>query len=149
MQNKLVILTLGGALALAAPAFAQDNAAPPQTQSPDQAQGQPGRGPMRMDPERQLQHMTRALSLTPDQQSQLRPLLAERQQKMEAVFQDQSLAGKDRHAKMQAIRQESRSKIEAVLNDQQKQQFESMQERGRGRGGRQGGMPEGGQQPPQ
>jgi len=94
---------------------------------------------MRMDPDRQLQRMTRELGLTADQQNQIKPLLVDRQQKIGAIFQDQSLSRPDRRARMQSIREDSRSKIEAVLNDQQKQKFESMQqERGR-RGGWQGG----------
>ncbi len=48
---------------------------------------------------------------------------------------------------MQSIRQDSQTKIEAVLNDQQKQKFEAMQqERGR-RGGWQGGVQQGAPQP--
>jgi hypothetical protein len=148
MRNKLFNLALGGALALSisSAAIAQDSATPAPTQSPEQgtAQGQPGRGPMRMDPDRQLEHMTRALGLSADQQNQIKPLLVERQQKMEALFQDQSAAGQNRHAKMQSIRQDAQSKIEAVLNDQQKQKFEAMQERmhDRGRGGPEGAAPQ-------
>jgi periplasmic protein CpxP/Spy len=145
MRNKLFTLALGGALTfgLSGAAVAQDNAAPaPTSPEQDSAQGQPGRGPMRMDPDRQLEHMTRALGLSADQQDQIKPLLVERQQKMEALFQDQSAAGQNRHAKMQSIRQDTQSKIEAVLNDQQKQKFEAMQERGR-----RGGPPEGAPQP--
>ncbi|HEX3894415.1 MAG TPA: hypothetical protein VHW46_17695 [Terracidiphilus sp.] len=143
MRNKFFTLALGTALALGAggPAFAQDNAAPQ-----DQPQGQPGRGPMRMDPNRQLEHMTRTLGLNADQQNQIRPLLVERQQKMEALFQDQGTSREDRRAKMQAIRQDSQSKIESVLNDQQKQKFTAMQQE-RGRHGGQGGPPDGAPQP--
>ena len=150
MSNKLFNLALSGALLLGATgatlAIAQDNPPPP----PDQAQG-PGMGGrgMRMDPDQQLQHMTRQLDLSADQQSQIKPILLDRQQKMQALFQDQSLSREDRRAKMQSIRQDSQSKIEAVLNDQQKQKFEAMQQRrGRGRGGENGPPPDG-SQPPQ
>jgi Spy/CpxP family protein refolding chaperone len=150
MANRLFNLALSGALLLGATgaALAQDNAPPP----PDQQQGpgMAGRGPMRMDPDQQLQRMTKQLDLSADQQSQMKPLLVERQQKMEALFQDQSLAPEDRRAKMQSIRQESQSKIEAVLNDQQKQKFEAMQERRGRRGGENGPPPPpDGAQPPQ
>ncbi len=147
MSNRLFNLALSGALLLGATgatlALAQDNAPPPQN-------GEQGRGPMRMNPDEQLQHMTRQLDLSADQQSQIKPILVDRQQKMQAVFQDQSLAREDRRAKMQSIRQDSQSKIEVVLNDQQKQKFEAMQERGRGRErGGQNGPPPDGSQPPQ
>jgi Spy/CpxP family protein refolding chaperone len=147
MRSQFFTLALGGALALgvSSAALAQDNAAQPPSQPQDQ--GQPGRGPMRMDPDRQLERMTRELSLTADQQSQIKPLLVDREQKIGAAFQDQSLSREDRRSKMQAIRQDSQTKIEAVLNDQQKQKFEAMQqERGR-RGGWQGGGQQGAPQP--
>jgi periplasmic protein CpxP/Spy len=147
MRNKLFTLALGGALAFAVSALAQDNATQPQTLSPDQAQGQPGQGPMRMDPNRQLEHMTRALGLSADQQNQIRPLLVDRQQKIETLFQDQSISRQDRHARMQSIRQDSKNRIEAVLNDEQKQKFAAMQEhmrggRGRWQGAGQEGVPQ-------
>lgn len=149
MRSQLFPIALAGMLALgtSGAAVAQDNTAPTAGNTQSLAQDQPtqpsARGPMRMDPDRQLEHMTRMLSLSADQQSQIKPLLVDRQQKMQAVFQDQSLRNQDRRARMQSIRQESQTKIEAVLNDQQKQTFESMQqERGRGRRW-QGGPPEG------
>ncbi len=143
MRNKLFTLALGGLLTVgvSGAAIAQDNAAP--TAAPGQEQG---RGPGRMNPDRQLEHMTHELGLTADQQNQIKPLLVDRQQRMEAIFQDQSIAQRDRRARMQSIRQESQSKIEAVLNDQQKQKFAAMQER-RGRGGPGGGSQEGSPQP--
>ena len=138
MRSKLFTLAIGGLLTLgvSGAAMAQDNPAP------TQEQGQPGRGPGRMNPDRQLDHMTRELGLSADQQAQIKPLLVDRQQKMEAIFQDQSVSQQDRRAKMQSIRQESQGKIEAVLNDQQKQKFEAMQEHTRGRGGPGQGTPQ-------
>lgn len=139
MRNKLFTLAMAATLALgvSGAALAQDTPPPP----PDQAQGQQGRGPMRMDPDRQLEHMTKELDLSADQQSQIKPVLVDRQQKMQAIFQDQSLAREDRRAKMQAIRAESQAKIEAVLNDQQKQKYEAMQQHMGRRGGENGPPP--------
>lgn len=150
MRNQLFTLALGGLLTfgVSAAATAQDNPAP--AAAPTQDQGWQGRGPGRMNPDRQLEHMTEELGLSADQQGQIRPLLVDRQQKMQALFQDQSIAQQDRRAKMQTIRQDTQAKIEAVLNDQQKQKFESMQERNRRggpEGGPQGGPPEGAPQP--
>ncbi len=147
MANRIFNFAISGAILLgsagATLALAQDNPPPPaQSQGPEQGQGQWGRGPMRMDPDQQLQHMTWQLDLSADQQSQIKPILVERQQKMQALFQDQSVAREDRRTKMQSIRQDSQSRIEAVLNDQQKQKFEAMQERRRrGRGGENGPLP--------
>lgn len=144
IRNRLFTLAMSALLtAGTSAALAQDNAPPP-----PQEQGQPGMGgPRRMDPNRQLERMTRELDLTADQQSQIKPILVDRQQKMEALFQDQSASQEDRRAKMQSIRQDSRSRIEAVLNDQQKQKYETM-EQNMGRRGR-GGPPPDGSAPPQ
>jgi hypothetical protein len=66
------------------------------------------------------------LDLSPDQQNQLRPILADRQQRLQAISQDESLSARDRLTKSQSVRQETNAKIEAVLNDQQKQDFQKM-----------------------
>lgn len=123
MRSKLAALALSGLLALGATSalYAQTN--------DGQQQGHWGGGHHRMDPDQQLRHLTRALELTPDQQSQIKPILEDRQQKAQALFQNQSLSREDRRSQMQSIRSDSNAKIEAVLNDQQKQKFEAMQQR--------------------
>ncbi len=124
MRNKLFAIALGGLLAFGANAAlnAQD-----QAPSSGQQQGKWGQGHRRgMDPDRQLEHLTKTLNLSADQQSQIKPLLLDRQQKMQALWQDQSLSQQDRRSKAQAIRQDTTTKLEATLNDQQKQQFEAM-----------------------
>ena len=134
MQTKLFTLALGSLLAFGATtaALAQDN--PPPTQDQNQATPRPdgphGRG-MHMDPNRQLEHLTRQLNLTADQQAQIKPMLVERQQKMQALFQDQSLSQEDRRTQMRTISEGTRNSIKAVLTDEQKQKFDTMREHGR------------------
>ena len=123
MRSKFAALALSGFLA-----FGATSAIYAQT-TDGQQQGHWGGGHGRMNPDAQLQHLTRALDLSADQQNQIKPILEDRQQKVQALFQDQSLSREDRHSKVQAIRSESTAKIEAVLNDQQKQKFEAMQQR--------------------
>jgi periplasmic protein CpxP/Spy len=149
MQTKLLSLALGGVLALgiSGAAFAQDTPPPP---PPDQGQAAPppeagGRG-MRMDPNRQLERMTRELNLTSDQQEKIKPLLVERQQKMQALMDNQSLSREDRRAQMRTIAEGTNNSIKANLNDDQKQKFEEMRQRMR-RGGP-GGPPSDGAAPP-
>lgn len=137
MQTKLFTLALGGLLALGSTAIAvaQDTPPPPpdQNQPGPPADGPRGRG-MRMDPDRQLARLTRELNLTADQQSQIKPLLVDRQQKMQALFQDQSVAPEDRRARMRTIMEGTNNSIKAVLNDDQKQKFDAMHERMRRNG---------------
>ena len=150
MRNQLFTLALGSMLALGTTTaiYAQDNSAPPPSPSQDQTPAQPqqeqgrmGRGHRGMDPDRQLQHLTKALDLSPDQQSQIKPILLDHQQKMQALWQDQSLSRQDRRSKAMDLQQDTHSKIEAALNDQQKQKFEAMQQRMRNhRRGMQGDM---------
>jgi hypothetical protein len=133
MRNKLFALALGGMIAVSANAalYAQDSSAQSTTPQASQSSGdqQPGqyhRGHRRMNPDRQLAHLSKALDLTADQQAQIKPILQDRQQQMKALFQDQTLSRQDKRAKAQAIQQDSRTKLEAALNDQQKQKFEEM-----------------------
>jgi len=129
MRNTLCTLALAGLLSVAGGvALAQDNAAPP---PPQQGQGYGHRG---MNPDAQLQHLTKHLDLTADQQAQIKPILESRDQQSKQLWQDQSLAPADRRAKMQAIHQDTNSKIEAVLNDTQKQKYEAMQAKMQERG---------------
>jgi periplasmic protein CpxP/Spy len=123
MQTKLCTLALAGLLTIAGgAAIAQDNTAA----VPQQGQGYGHRG---MNPDAQLQHLTKQLDLTAEQQAQIKPILENRDAQMKQLWQDQSISQQDRHAKMESIHQDTNSKIEAVLNDTQKQKFAQMHEK--------------------
>ncbi len=104
---------------------------------------------MRMDPNRQLERLTSQLNLTSDQQEKIKPLLLERQQKMQALMQNQSLSQEDRRAQMRTIMEGSNNSIKANLTDDQKQKFDAMQQQRMRRGGPGGPPPEGAAPPPQ
>jgi periplasmic protein CpxP/Spy len=91
------------------------------------------RGHAQMSPDRQLQRLSEALSLTDDQKNQIRPILEDRHQKVQSIRSDDTLSRQDRRSKMRSVFEESSSKIRAVLNDDQKQKFEQMQQRRRER----------------
>jgi Spy/CpxP family protein refolding chaperone len=127
-------LALSAALVFGASALAQapdNSAAPPPPQQ--QQQGAPGPGARGMDPARQLNRLARRLNLSGDQRAAIKPILEERQQKMTAIFQNQSLTQGDARAQMRAVHEDTHSRIMAVLNDQQKQQFEQMERMRRNR----------------
>jgi hypothetical protein len=90
-----------------------------------------GQMPVRLDPEKLLAHLSRALDLSADQQREIRPVLVERQKRLEGVLQDQSLSPHDRHARARAIRDESQARIDAFLNDQQRQKLSAITEQTR------------------
>ncbi|HKD59119.1 MAG TPA: hypothetical protein VKB47_01600 [Terracidiphilus sp.] len=129
MQIKFTHIALGALLAFgtSCAAFAQDNPAPP---PPDQGQAHPTHG-MRVDPDRQLAHLTQELNLTSDQQTQIKPMLVDRQQKMQALMENQSLSQDDRRQQAHTIMENFNSNIKSVLNDEQKQKFDAMLERAR------------------
>jgi Spy/CpxP family protein refolding chaperone len=109
-----------------------------------------------MDPDKRLAHMTKRYKLTADQQSQIKPILQDEQQQMQSMHSDTSTSREDKMAKMKSMREADNQKIEAVLNDEQKQKFEAdqqkmQQRRGQHMHGGQGGPPPGetGQPPAQ
>jgi len=142
MKNQFYRIALSGLLAAglsfgAAAAFAQDSSAPaPSAQGP--GGGRMGR--MQMSPDQQLEQMTKRYNLSADQQTQIKPILADRQQQMMTLRQDTSMSREDKMAKMKSIREDSNTKIQAILNDEQKQKFaedqqkmeQRMQQRGAG-----------------
>lgn len=139
MKNHLYRFALSGLLATgltlsSAAVFAQQ-ASP----APDASQQQGyGRG-RQQSPDEQIARMTKRYNLSADQQAQIKPILADRQQQMQALRQDSSLSREDRMAKMKGIRDDSTNKIQALLNDSQKQKFaqdqQQMQDRMQQRGG--------------
>ncbi len=134
MRSKIQVLAFSSLLTVGMGAvYAQSGGASGSTdQSAPQAQGPGGegmhhRGPISTD--EQLAHLTKALTLTTDQQSQVKPILEDRRQQMMQLHQDQSTSREDKMAKMKTIDQDSHAKIAAILNDTQKAKFQKMMDR--------------------
>jgi protein CpxP len=108
-----------------APMLAQDTAPAAQTQQQPPQGGWHGRG----GGEHQLEHLTKALNLTPDQVSQVKAIQTSSQQQMMALRSDSTTAPADKHAKMMSIHQTEQTNIRAVLNDDQKTKFDAMEAR--------------------
>jgi protein CpxP len=102
--------------------LAQDQSAPPAVSS--QAQ-QPAHA---HNPQHQAKKMAKELGLTPDQVSKIEPILADRDQQVQSVRSDSTLAPKDMKKRVHEIRRDSDGKIEAILNDSQKQQYEQIKQ---------------------
>ncbi len=86
-----------------------------------------------MNPDRQLDRMSKALNLTDEQKSQIKPILEDRNQRIESLRADSSLSREDRRSKMRGIFEDTQNKIRAVLNDEQKQKLDQMHQRMRDR----------------
>jgi periplasmic protein CpxP/Spy len=104
------------------PAQQGAQASPLTTESAPSAQ----QGRQAPNPERAAHHLGKQLGLSKDQVAQIEPIIADRQQQVASVRADSSLAPRDRRAKLRSIQEDSRNKIEALLTDSQKQQFEQM-----------------------
>ena len=137
MKNQLCRLAISGLLATgltlcSAAAFAQqDNAAAPtpDASAPQQGGGHGQWGGHQQSPDEQVARMTKRYNLSSDQQAQIKPILANQQQQMQALRQDSSLSREDKMAKVKSIRDDSSAKIQAFLNDGQKQKFAQDQQR--------------------
>jgi hypothetical protein len=127
MRKGFCLLAISSLLGIGAAMGApQDQQAAPAPQE--------GHGPHRqMDPEQQVKMLTKRLNLTSDQQSKLLPILTDQKQQFESIRNDTSLAQKDRFQKMKAVREDSNTKIEALLTDSQKQTYAQMKEQARER----------------
>ena len=138
MNKVLCCLAQSGALVaglvFGTQAFAQEPGLPPETSAPPPKQGPISGHHGTMDPDEQLARMTTRYSLTAEQQDQVKPILVSQQHQMQELRKDTSLSSEDRAAKMQTIRRDSNTKIKAVLNDDQKAQFEQDQLRMRHQG---------------
>jgi Spy/CpxP family protein refolding chaperone len=113
------------ALGMTGIALAQESA--PQSQGPNQAR--PAiHSPRSIDQE--LDHLTKDLELTPNQRKQIRPLLEEQHDRIQALFdQNPGVSRKDLGPQIHAISDETHHQIEALLTEHQKQLAKAMQER--------------------
>ena len=107
----------------------------PSSPAPGQAQGAQPQPPQPMTMDERMARLTQALNLTAEQQQKIRPVLEQAQQQMQALAADNATPMADRQVKAQAIRENVRSQIDAVLTPEQKQHAEAMsQQRPGGQG---------------
>jgi|SRR3954468_22037434 len=130
MHTRTISMLMGAMLATGA-ALAQ---VPDQKQPSSTAQttqNDQARSHHAPNPDRMARHLGKKLNLSDEQVAQIKPVLENRAQQMQALRGDSALSEQDRRTKAHAIMQDSKNKIEAVLNDTQKQQFEEMMQQRR------------------
>jgi periplasmic protein CpxP/Spy len=163
-RKSILSLAIAASMMLAGSALAQDQqpAQQPDTQQPAQ-QGTEGhahkgmrgqRGEMMMDPQAQLDHMSKELNLTDDQKAKIQPILEDTQKQMEGVRNDSSLSQQDRMTKVREIHQNAMSQVEPILTAEQRTKLEKMQQNrrehmGARRRGNKGAAPQSQPQPQQ
>ncbi len=134
------VALLGMAFCVPAAVLAQD-ATPPASQAMAGQQSNPGAQPMMRhrhppSPKRQLRHLTQMLNLTGDQQKQMLPILRDQRKRMESLRNDPNLGPQQRRAQMRDAMMDTHQKMEAIMTDSQKQQFERDMQQRRQRMGR-------------
>ncbi len=138
LLTAALVLTFGAGAALA-----QQAPPPPQDtpQGPPMHHHQP-------NPQREAEHLARRLNLTPDQTAKLEPILANRQQQIEAIHNNGQLTQQDARLQMRALQKSTHDQLAAILTPEQLQQMKEMRRGPHGPGGPHGqfqGQPQGGQ----
>ena len=139
MKRNLILTIIGASLALCPALHAQDAAPAPSTTGTDAATGPQAHhgGPAMM-----LQRLTTQLTLTTDQQAQVKPILDAEAAQFKANKEDTSLTQPDRMAKNKAARESANTQINALLTPDQQAKFATMQQhRNRHHGADAGGVP--------
>jgi periplasmic protein CpxP/Spy len=125
MHTKTISIFLGALLSTGVVLAQAPNQSQP-ANAPQATQRDNARPRHAINPDKQARRLGKKLGLSNEQVAQIKPVLEDRQQQMQALHGDTSLSAQDRRAKAQGIMLDSKNKIEAVLNDTQKQQFEQM-----------------------
>ena len=129
---KYIVAATSLALSLSFGAAFAQQAAP--AQDPGTAQSAPATGGERHhhapNPQKQAEHLSRQLNLTPDQTAKIEPILASRDGQMQALWQNQQLTPQDRHQQMRSINEQSEQQMSGVLNPDQMDQLKAMRHHG-------------------
>lgn len=131
---KRILLTTALSVALAGTAALAQQAQPTLPEA-----GQNGAAPYHHhhapNPQRQAERLSKQLNLTADQTAKLTPILADRDQKFQALMQDQTLTPEQRHEQMRAIHQSTEQQLAGVLTPDQLQQMKAMRHNHHGQRG--------------
>jgi protein CpxP len=125
---KRLLLSTALTLALAGTAAFAQQAQPtlPENSSPNANAPFHHRGHHAPNPQKQAEMISKKLNLSADQTAKLTPILADRAQKTQALFQDQSLTQDQRRAQMKVIRENTQQQLATILSPDQMQQLKSM-----------------------
>lgn len=122
LKHYLLVIALAGlTCAVSAPAIAQDNAQPPQSNE----QGEHGH--RHFDPAKRAERLTKELNLNSDQQAKVLDVMKSEQSQMESLHSDSSMSQDDRRSKMMDIHKTSNDQIRSVLDPDQQKKFDAMQ----------------------
>ena len=116
---KLKIATTIAIVALAMPVFVPAYVL--------QAQETTGNRTKSQSPDQVVKMYNSKLNLTEDQKQKIRPIVVERQQRMLELRSDTSVKGREKMMKMKSVMENSDSRINAVLNPDQRQKYSELE----------------------
>ena len=131
LKRAFCSMLLAGAVAGSAFAYSvQEQSQPDQTQQQsDHQAGHRHGGWGHQDTGKRVQHLTKKLNLSSDQQSKIKGILDQQQTQFQSLHQDSSMSRQDRHAKMMDLRKSTDDQIRAVLNPDQQKTFDEMRQK--------------------
>ena len=123
VKKLFIAMIVNGALVLglaaaSIPARAQDQ----------DAQSQSTGARQMPSPDDVVQRLGEKLTLSDDQKAQIKPIIADRQQKMQALRSDTSLRRGQKGRQMKSILEDSDKKINAILTPDQQKQYAELQQ---------------------
>jgi len=122
-----LVLSLGAGVALA------------QQAAPTDPQGPHHRGFHKPNAEQEVKHLTKTLQLTPDQAAKLEPVLANRDEQMEAIHKNGQLTQQAAREQMKALHQTTEQQFASILTPAQLEEMKHMRRGPHGPGGPRGG----------
>jgi Spy/CpxP family protein refolding chaperone len=93
------------------------------------ARGWHKKGHFAASPTHRLERMNRALNLTEEQKSKIKPILEGESAKIKAIFDDQSLTKQQKRDKIREIHSTSYEQIKPILTAEQKQKHDELMKR--------------------
>lgn len=112
----VAVLALGGNFLIGQ---SGDGAPPPPSEGGGRAHGP-------MDPAAMAAHMAKRLDLSSEQQTQVETILASQQTQRKTLEQNQTITHQQFLAQSKALHEQTDTKIESLLNETQKAEFEKM-----------------------
>ncbi len=104
----------------------------PNAKSPKVEKGQPkGPGDMREGINKRMEHLTKELNLTKEQQEKIRPILENEMKEIQAVRSNDSLTKEQKHEKVKAIRQTTQAELNKILTPEQQKKYGEMENKAR------------------
>jgi periplasmic protein CpxP/Spy len=128
-MNRIRSFAVGTVMMFALAAGAQEAVTAPAADKDNHSSTQTSTDPV----EQHLKKLSQELSLTPDQEDQIRPVLREMHESMARIEKDQSLPNEQRMAQKHAAFMKADGEIRPILSDEQKKTLDQLEQQMHGK----------------